>query len=264
MGEAAQEEGARMPVLFVGHGNPMNAISDNPWAKAWQALGASLPRPKAILAVSAHWYMPGSYLTANHDPKTIHDFGGFPPELYQVQYPAPGDPGLANHVTSLLAGSELRSDWGLDHGTWSVLLHMFPKADIPVIQLSIDGHAGFAQHLGFGRQIAPLRDEGVLIVGSGNLTHNLRSAFQKMRTGDQTIPDWSRHFDQEAAHALRQADEDFLTSAPHTDEGRLCHPSPDHYIPVLYAAGAADASDKVTFPVEGFDMGLSMRAVRFG
>lgn len=244
----------------------MNAITDNPWTAAWRALGRSLPKPRAILAVSAHWYLPGSYTTANHDPRTIHDFGGFPPELHQVQYPAPGDPGLAAHVAGLLSkcASEPRSDWGLDHGTWSVLRHMFPEADVPVVQLSIDARAKFRQHLEIGRQLRLLRDEGVLIVGSGNLVHNLRSAFQKMRTNDQTVPLWSKRFDDEAAHALRQGDQDFLTMAPTTEQGRICHPSPDHYIPILYAAGAAEDGERVSFPVEGFDLGLSMRCVRFG
>lgn len=265
MAESGGGDG-RMPVLFVGHGNPMNAITDNPWARGWAALGRSLPRPKAVLAVSAHWYMPGSYLTANHDPRTIHDFGGFPAELYQVQYPAPGDPGLAARVAGMLAGrgGEPRSDWGLDHGTWSVLRHMFPAADVPVVQLSIDAHATFQEHLEVGRALAPLRDEGVLVLGSGNLVHNLRSAFQKMRANDQSVPAWSRRFDAEAAHALRQGDADFLTQAPATEVGRMCHPSPDHYIPLLYAAGAAGEGERVGFPVEGFDLGLSMRAVRFG
>jgi len=255
----------RMPTIFVGHGNPMNAISDNKWSRGWRELGKTL-QPKQVLAVSAHWYVPGSFTMASHDPRTIHDFGGFPQELYQVQYPAPGDPGLADRVAKMLVkcGSQPRSDWGLDHGTWSVLCHMFPEAEVPVIQLSIDSRASYEEHLAIGRQLAPLRNEGILIVGSGNLVHNLRSAFQKMRLDDQSVPTWSRHFDEEAAHALKQSDTDFLTMAPTTEEGRICHPSPDHYIPLLYAAGAADASDKVTFPVEGFDLGLSMRVVRFG
>lgn len=255
----------RMPTLFVGHGNPMNALQDNPFTRGWQALGLGL-RPKQVLCISAHWYVPGSFTTANHDPETIHDFGGFPPELYAVQYPAPGDPGLAERVSGMLAqcGSTPRSDWGLDHGTWSVLRHMFPDASVPIVQLSIDARATFEQHLDIGRRLAPLRDEGVLVVGSGNLVHNLRSAFQKMRTNDQTVPAWSRRFDDEASHALRQWDTDFLTGAPATEEGRLCHPSPDHYVPLLYAAGAAEEGEAVSFPVEGFDLGLSMRAVRFG
>lgn len=263
--DATPSEG-RMPTLFIGHGNPMNAITANPWAEQWRKLGASIPKPSAVLAVSAHWYLPGSYTTANHDPRTIHDFGGFPPELYQVQYPAPGDPGLAARVARLLSRceSEPRSDWGLDHGTWSVLRHMFPDADVPVVQLSIDARATYQQHFDIGAQLTPLRDEGILIVGSGNLVHNLRSAFQKMRTNDQTVPSWSKHFDDEAARALRQGDQDFLTTAPTTEEGQLCHPSPDHYIPILYAAGAAEAGEPVSFPVEGFDLGLSMRCVRFG
>jgi len=255
----------RMPTIFVGHGSPMNAILDNEWSRSWRRLGETL-RPRQVLAVSAHWYVPGSFTTANHDPQTIHDFGGFPPELYQVQYPAPGDPGLAERVAKMLTkcDSQPRSDWGLDHGTWSVLRRMFPDADVPVIQLSIDSRASFKEHLAIGRQLAPLRDEGILIMGSGNLVHNLRSALQKMRVNDQSVPAWAKHFDDEAARALKRGDTDFLVTAPATEEGRLCHPSPDHYIPLLYAAGAAGGFEGVTFPVEGFDLGLSMRVVLFG
>lgn len=256
----------RMPVLFVGHGNPMNAITDNQWARSWAELGKRIPKPKAVVCVSAHWYLPGSFVTSNHDPETIHDFGGFPRELFEVQYPAPGDPGLATRVAAALTEceSQLRSDWGLDHGTWSVLRHLLPEADVPTIQLSIDSRATFKQHVQIAKQLAPLRNEGVLVLGSGNLVHNLRSAFQKMRTNDQTVPSWSRHFDDAAARALKQHDHDFLTQALDDEEGRMCHPSPDHYLPILYAAGAADESDDVTFPVEGFDLGLSMRVARYG
>ena len=256
----------RMPTLFVGHGNPMNAILDNQWTRGWTEMARTIPKPKSILVLSAHWYLPGSYTTANHDPKTIHDFGGFSQDLFDVQYPAPGDPGLANRVSAMLShcGSQPRSDWGLDHGTWSVLCKMYPEADVPVIQLSIDARATYEQHLEIGRKLAPLRDEGVLIMGSGNLVHNLRSALQKMRANDQSVPNWARHFDDEASRALKQGDNDFLAEAPTTDEGRMCHPSPDHYIPLLYAAGAADPNDAVSFPVEGFELGLSMRCVRFG
>lgn len=257
---------ARMPVLFAGHGNPMNAILDNKWSQGFRHLGELVPRPKAILAVSAHWYVPGTYLMGNHDPKTIHDFGGFPRELYEVQYPAPGAPGLAEDASHLLAPwqASVRSDWGLDHGTWSVLRHMYPKADIPVVQLSIDGHAPIQSHWDIGQALRPLRDQGVLIVGSGNLVHNLRSAFAKMRAGVDTRESWATEFDERTASSLQNLDRAGLEQACATTTGHLAHPLPDHYIPILYAAGAAGRDADVSFPVEGFDMGdISMRAVLF-
>src|SRR5262245_60987544 len=164
----------RMPVLFVGHGSPMNAIEDNPWSRAFRALGEQLPRPRAVLCVSAHWYTPGTFLTDNARPETIHDFGGFPRELHEVQYPAPGAPDLARRISQLLAAhaASPRSDWGLDHGTWSVLVHLLPAADIPVLQLSIDGRLPPARHIEIGKALAPLREEGVLVLGSGNVVHN--------------------------------------------------------------------------------------------
>lgn len=259
-------ERTRMPVLFAGHGNPMNAILDNKWSQGFKRLGELVPRPKAILAVSAHWYVPGTYLMGNHDPKTIHDFGGFPRELYEVQYPAPGFPGLAEDASSLLAPwkASVRSDWGLDHGTWSVLRHMYPKADIPVVQLSIDGHAPIQAHYDIGQALQPLRDQGVLIVGSGNLVHNLRSAFAKMRAGIDTRETWATDFDERTASHLQNQDRSGLEHACSDTTGRLAHPSPDHYIPILYAAGAAGQQADVSFPTEGFDMGdISMRSVLF-
>lgn len=271
---------SRMPVLFVGHGSPMNAIEDNGWSRAFRALGAELPRPKAILAVSAHWFVPGTYLTGERAPKTIHDFGGFPPALYEVQYPAPGAPELAQRVAKLVGEdiASLRTDWGLDHGTWSILRHLFPQADVPVIQLSLNGHLAPAGHLEIGRALAPLRDEGVLVVGSGNLVHNLRDAMGRMgamsagggagesggASGPAT-PDWAARFDSDLRTSLEQRDSEFLVKAPESEDGRRSHPSLDHYLPVLYAVGAAEASDAVSFPIEGFDLGsISMRTVRFG
>ncbi|MCB9563121.1 MAG: 4,5-DOPA dioxygenase extradiol [Kofleriaceae bacterium] len=256
-----------MPVVFVGHGSPMNAIEDNRWGRGWAALGAALPRPRGILAVSAHWYIRGSYLTAAIRPETIHDFGGFPRALSEVSYPAPGDPALARRVVELLDGRRtgLRDDWGLDHGTWSVLVHSHPAADIPVVQLSVDLRLPPAEHLAIGRALAPLRDQGVLIVGSGNVTHNLHDAFRHLGDADAPTPPWASRFDHDLAAALVGHDHAFLAAAPGTADGRLAHPSPDHYLPLLYAAGAADRDDPVTFPVEGFDAGsLSMRSVRYG
>jgi 4,5-DOPA dioxygenase extradiol len=257
----------RMPVLFVGHGNPMNAIEDNVWSRGFRDLARALPRPKAILAVSAHWYVEGTFTTANERPKTIHDFGGFPDALFRVQYPAPGDPNLARRVVELVGErrASVDSTWGLDHGTWSVLMHLLPAADVPVVQLSIDGRLAPAEHLAIGRALAPLRDEGVLVLGSGNLVHNLRHAFGAWHRGETQTPEWARDFDLAIARALEAHAADHLVRALESDAGRLSHPTPDHYLPLLYAAGASTLGDTVRFPIEGFDMAsLSMRSVVFG
>ncbi|HEX2675266.1 MAG TPA: 4,5-DOPA dioxygenase extradiol [Polyangiales bacterium] len=268
-----------MPVLFVGHGSPMNAIEDNQWSRAFRALGEQLPRPRAVLCVSAHWYTPGTFLTDNLQPETIHDFGGFPPALHQMQYPAPGAPELAKHVSQLLeahaaraAGTSvgpttasLRSDWGLDHGTWSVLVHLLPAADVPVVQLSIDGRLPAAAHIELGKALSPLRDEGVLVLGSGNIVHNLRDAFGNMQRGITATPAWAAEFDRAAASAIEQRDAQHLASSLESSTGRNAHPTPEHYLPLLYAFGASSEGDSVSYPISGFDAGsLSMRAVRFG
>jgi 4,5-DOPA dioxygenase extradiol len=256
-----------MPVLFVGHGSPMNAIEDNTWSRGFRELAGLLPRPRAILAVSAHWYVPGTFLTANERPETIHDFGGFPPALDAMQYPAPGDPDLARRVLRLVGEDRaaLRADWGLDHGTWSVLVHLLPLADVPVVQLSLDERLPAAAHLAIGRALAPLREEGVLLMGSGNIVHNLRHALTSRQRGETATPEWAARFDRDVAQALEQHDGGFLARSAESDAGRMAHPTPDHYLPLLYAAGASDARDAVRFPVTGFDMtSLSMRAVLFG
>ncbi len=256
----------RMPALFIGHGSPMNAIEDNAWSRAFRALAAQLPRPKAILAVSAHWYLAGTRLGADERPRTIHDFGGFPDALFAVQYPAPGDVDLARRVVRMLGEDRaaLSTEWGLDHGTWSVLTHLRPEADVPVVQLSLDQHLPAAGHLDIGRALEPLRDDGVLVLASGNITHNLRHAFTSQRTGAAETPDWARRFDAEAARAAAQRDGAFLARALATDDGRRAHPSPDHYLPLLYAVGASGTAGEASFPIEGFDMAsLSMRAVLY-
>jgi 4,5-DOPA dioxygenase extradiol len=258
---------ARMPALFVGHGSPMNAIEENEWSRGFRALAKELPRPKAILSISAHWYTAGTFTTGNEQPKTIHDFGGFPEELYRVQYPAPGDVALARRAVLLVGeGRASSSDgWGLDHGTWSVLVHLRPAADVPVVQLSVDERLSPAEHLAIGRALAPLRDEGVLVLGSGNVTHNLRHALGSMHTGAAETPAWARAFDDGVARALDGRDERWLTRALESREGRLSHPTPDHYLPLLYAVGASTVDEKISYPVTGFDLGsLSMRSVRFG
>jgi 4,5-DOPA dioxygenase extradiol len=252
-----------MPVLFVGHGSPMNAIEDNVWSRGFRKLGGLVPEPKAILSISAHWYVAGTFVTGDEKPQTIHDFGGFPQELYEIRYPAPGDLALAKRAQKL-TGAALSTDWGLDHGTWSVLVHLRPKADLPVVQLSIDGRLRPARHVELGRALQPLREEGVLILGSGNVTHNLRHAFTAWHRGDTSTPAWAARFDEEVQKAAQQRDLAGLANLTGTEHGRLSHPTPDHYYPLLYAAGAAGESGEVEFPITGFDMGsLSMRSILF-
>ena len=266
-GDQPRRDPGRMPVLFVGHGSPMNAIEDNPWSRGFRSLAGLLPRPRAVVAVSAHWYVAGTFVTGNARPETIHDFGGFPDELYRVQYPAPGDPALARRVTRLVGEgrASLRDDWGLDHGTWSVLRHLLPAADVPVIQLAINGRLPPADHLAIGRTLAPLRDEGVLVMGSGNLVHNLRHAFTAWSRGERATPGWATAFDALVTRALERHDGAALAGALGTDDGRRAHPTPDHYLPLLYVAGAAGAGDPVRFPITGFEMAsLSMRAAILG
>jgi len=258
----------RMPVLFVGHGSPMNAIEDNVWSRGFKELALTLPEPRAIVAISAHWYVDGTCATDNDRPETLHDFGGFPEALYRVQYPAPGDPALAKSLVDLLSRSKrasLRSDWGLDHGTWSVLVHLRPAADRPVVQLSIDGRSPPFTHLEIGRALAPLRDNGVLILASGNIVHNLRHALSNTGSGDTATPDWATRFDTDVASAISKRDAAFLARALDSTTGQRAHPSPDHYLPLLYAVGASDERDAVSYPITGFDLGsLSMRTVRWG
>lgn len=259
---------ARMPALFVGHGSPMNAMEDNRWSRAFRALGGSLPRPKAILSVSAHWYVDRTFVTNAPSPETIHDFGGFPPALFEIVYPAPGSPALAERARSLLGANRVipTDRWGLDHGTWSVLLHMFPEADVPVIQLSIDARLTPAEHYELARPLASLRDEGVLLLGSGNVTHNLGFAFRQRTRGDDSTPDWALRFDEEVKRACQNHDDAALTGRlPASADGRKSHPTPDHYLPLVYVAATAEPDDPVRFPIEGFDWGsLSMRSVLFG
>lgn len=257
---------ARMPVLFFGHGNPLNALDDNAYTKGWSAIGASVPRPRAILAISAHWYVPGTFVTTSEHPKTIHDFGGFPRPLYQMQYPAPGSRELAERVAELLAPVPVRGDdeWGLDHGTWAVLCHVFPDASIPVVQLSIDETKAPRMHYELGTQLRPLRDEGVLVVASGNLIHNLHT--YAWGRHPQEPFDWALRFEAEARELL--VTRQFSPLIEYEEMGRdaqLAAPTPDHYLPLLYAMGASDEHDAVSFPVEGIDGGsVSMLSVAFG
>ena len=257
---------SRQPVLFLGHGSPMNAIEDNRWSRAFRALGRELARPRAILSVSAHWYVRGTFVTVQVRPETIHDFGGFPDELFRVEYPAPGAPELAERVRALVGAEVVRpsTDLGLDHGTWSVLVHLFPAADVPVVQLALDSSLAPARHLELARRLAPLAEEGVLVLGSGNAVHNLRDAFARMGAGDERVPEWAAAFDGEVRRASTEHDGAFLARALESPAGRASHPTPDHYLPLLYALGAAAPDAPVSFPIEGFDHSLSMRSVRFG
>lgn len=254
------------PAIFLGHGNPMNTLADNAWSRGWGAVGRELPRPKAVLCVSAHWYVPEAAVTAMPRPETIHDFGGFPEELYRIAYPAPGDPALAERVRELLAPLDVRPDreWGLDHGSWTVLRHVFPRADVPVVQLSIDKRQPAEFHYEAGRRLAPLRDEGVLIAGSGNVVHNLHAyAWGRQETEPY---DWGVRFEEKVRGALLAGDDGLLVG--YEALGRdavLSAPTPDHYLPLLYVAGARREGDPVRFPVEGVDGGsVSMLAVRIG
>jgi len=256
----------RLPAIFFGHGNPMNAISENTYTDAWRRLGEETARPRAVLSISAHWFVPGTGVTVSTAPRTIHDFGGFPRPLYQVLYPAPGDPGLAQRVQRLLAPLPVALDdsWGLDHGTWSVLKHVYPLADVPVVQLSIDESRPPAFHYEIGRKLAPLRDEGVLIVGSGNLVHNLHTYAWGQHMPDPY--DWAVRFEAEAKDLLRAGDHGpLIVYETLGREALLAIPTPDHYLPLLYVIGARQHDDAVTFPVEGVDGGsISMLAVRVG
>ena len=257
---------AILPAIFFGHGNPMNALSRNAYTEAWRRMGAEMPRPKAILSISAHWYAPGAAVTVSATPRTIHDFGGFPPELYQVEYPAPGDPVLARRIQDLLAPLAVEPDesWGLDHGTWSVLCHVYPQADIPVVQLRIDSSQGARFHFDLGARLAPLREEGILIAGSGNLVHNLRSYAWDGRP--RAAYDWAARFERAAKQMIVQDDHGPLIDYPALGpDAMMSIPTPDHYLPLLYVLGARRGSDTVQFPVEGVEGGsISMLCVRLG
>jgi len=253
-----------MPAIFFGHGNPMNAVSSNAYTDAWRRIGEETPRPRAILCVSAHWFVPGTSVTIGTAPRTIHDFGGFPRELYQVQYPAPGDPELARRVQQMLAPLpvELDESWGLDHGSWSVLCHVYPQADVPVVQLSIDETQPPAVHYEIRHKLAPLRADGVLVVGSGNLVHNLH-AYAWGRHVPEPY-DWAIRFEETAKKLLLAGDDQPLVD--YESLGRdalLSAPTPDHYLPLLYVIGTRQRDDAVTFPVEGIDGGsVSMLTVQ--
>jgi 4,5-DOPA dioxygenase extradiol len=253
----------RMPVLFLGHGSPMNALADNAYTQRLNALGHELPKPKAILCISAHWQTHGTAITHMPQPRTIHDFGGFPQSLFDVQYAAPGDAALAMRITKLIPNLRLDETWGLDHGTWSVLRHVYPSADIPVLQLSMDRALSAQQHFEVGAKLKALRDESVLIVGSGNVVHNLRKI--NWDAGAEPYA-WTIEFDVWVKAQLEQRNFKALCVDDWTAEAaRLSNPTPEHYVPLLYVLGAADSADELKFIYEGYEhASLSMRCVQLG
>jgi 4,5-DOPA dioxygenase extradiol len=252
----------RLPVLFLGHGSPMTTITDGPERRAWQALGRALPKPKAILAITAHWETNGAtHLTEGDRPRTIHDFRGFPQALFDIRYPAPGSPELVERVAALIGYDRVVRDdsWGFDHGAWGVLLPMYPQAEVPLVAMSLDHSLSPRKHYELGQRLAPLRDEGVLIVASGNVIHNL--ALWRQSQGSQ--PDWALRFRERINRALVEGDVETLLDLEGEDAARAID-SAEHYLPLLYAAGARQEYDRVTIFNDALDGALSMTSVLFG
>lgn len=258
----------RMPALFLGHGSPMNVLEDNHFTRAWQTLGETLPRPKAIVAVSAHWFTRGTAVTAMENPRTIHDFGNFPQALFDQRYPAPGSPELAKQLQELLKPIDVIADtgeWGFDHGTWGVLIKVYPQADIPVVQLSIDGTKPAAYHYEIGRKLASLRDEGVMIVASGNVVHNLRLMKRDGAGGEYP---WATAFNEYVKQNLSWKGDDAehpLVNFSQHEGAALSNPSIEHYLPLLYVLGTWDGEEPISTPTDGIVMSsLSMLSVQVG
>lgn len=255
-----------MPAIFIGHGNPMITLSKNFYTETWENIGKEIPRPKAVLAISAHWYITGSAVTMSKTPGTIHDFGGFTQELHEVQYPAPGSSELARQIKDLLSpiAVELDNDWGLDHGTWTVLRHLFPKAEIPVVQLSVDRTKPAEYHYELAKRLASLREEGVLVVGSGNIVHSLQ-AYSWESSAAQPY-DWAVRFEKQIREFIRNGDDASVIAFEKLgSDAMLSVPSPDHFLPLLYILGLRKENEHITFPVEGFDGGsMSMLSVQIG
>lgn len=267
MGEF-KEDGNLMPVLFIGHGSPMNGIEDNEFNRNWRQLAQDIPMPKAVLVVSAHWLTNGTAITAMNFPKTIHDFGGFPQQLFDVQYPAPGQPELAAETAKLIQNTNvtLDHDWGLDHGTWTVVRHMYPDADIPVLQLSIDYDKGAEFHFNLAKDLSELRRKGVLIIGSGNMVHNLRMiAWNKINEPEYGF-DWAHQMNDTFKNLI--SDRDYTSLINYRKLGReaqLAIPTPDHYYPLMYSLGLINKSDNISFFNDKAVGGsLTMTSVRIG
>ncbi len=257
------ESDQKMPVLFVGHGNPMNALEDNDFSRAWAEVGRALPHPNAILCISAHWQTDGTQVTGMDQPQTIHDFGGFPPELFEYQYPAPGSPDLAVLTQTTVQQTPVQLDqaWGLDHGTWSVLCRMFPQADVPVVQLSLDWTQKPDFHYALGRELTALRRKGILIIGSGNIVHNLRRVvFQ------EAAYDWALEFDDIAKRLIESRDHHSLIHYQTLGQAaRLAIPTNEHYLPLLYALALQEPNEPIRFFADRVTLGsLSMRSVWIG
>jgi 4,5-DOPA dioxygenase extradiol len=253
-----------LPALFIGHGSPMLAIEPGPYTAAWAQLARELPRPRAILVISAHWYTQGLGVTAMGAPRTIHDFYGFPPALYALQYPAPGDPPLAARLATLLAPQPLVLDqeWGLDHGTWAVLRYMYPAADIPVLQLSLDATREPQAHFALAQQLAPLRAEGILVLGSGNVVHNLRLM---SRSQGAAAPAWASEFNAAVRSALVNNARQALIDYPALPGAQLAVPTPEHYLPLLYALALQAHAEPISIPIDGLEYGaISMMCIKVG
>ncbi|MFC4870782.1 4,5-DOPA dioxygenase extradiol [Negadavirga shengliensis] len=244
------KKGNKMPALFVGHGSPMNGIEDNQFSGQWAKMGQVIPRPSAVLVISAHWLTRGAFITAMDEPRTIHDFGGFPQALFEVQYPAPGNPELAAYTARQIKSTQVKPDheWGLDHGTWTVVRHMYPEADIPVLQLSIDYYQSPEYHYRLGQELADLRDRGVLIIGSGNMVHNLRMvAWDKLNETEYGY-DWALEMNHVFKTKIHNRDHKELIAYENMGEaGKLAIPTPDHYLPLLYVLGLQGAKEEVSF-----------------
>lgn len=267
LSENLEEQDVKMPLLFVGHGSPMNGIEDNDFSRRWRQMGQEIPQPKAVLCVSAHWLTRGAFVTAMEAPRTIHDFGGFPRELFEVEYPAPGNPALAQETAALFTQTEvgLDHDWGLDHGTWTVVRHMYPDASIPVLQLSIDYYKPAPYHYELARALSALRKKGVLIIGSGNMVHNLRMVAWD-RLGEAFGFDWALEMNDTFKRHIADGNHQPLINYQNFGKpAQLAIPTPDHYYPLLYILGLQDKGEAVSFfndtPVAG---SLTMTSVRIG
>jgi len=262
------EQGDLMPVFFIGHGSPMNGIEDNEFNRSWASMAAEIPTPRAVLVISAHWLTRGTRITAMDNPKTIHDFGGFPEELYRVRYPAPGNPALARETASLIHSTKVGMDheWGLDHGTWTIIRHMYPNADIPVLQLSIDFTRHADDHFELAREIRELRKRGDLIIGSGNMVHNLRLVAWDKLDEDAYGFDWALHMNETFKGLIRNGAYDKLIKYEQLGrEAMLAIPTPDHYLPLIYTLGLKKEKDQLSFfNDKAIGGSVTMTSVRLG